>query len=337
MRGKPIQEVLFQHIKEILPVGVSLVDVISGLLHISPDSAYRRIRGETPLVLNEAQVLCHHFHLSLDQLLQFQNHSVVFQSVQIDNAGYTFENYLLGILENLKQIAACRQKQALYLSKDIPFFHHFSFKPLFAFRYFFWMKSILQHPDFTALPFSMHCLPPAVEKLGKEILQLYNAIPSIEIWNTECVNSCIAQVEYYREAGYIESDSDVEAIYEALKQTIEHVKNQAEAGCKYLPHEKPDVKKPNFDLYFNRVVLGDNTIMVLADGKKILYLNYDVLNYMVTRDEAFCNDTYAKLQLLMRRATILSNVSEKQRHIFFNMLLKKIPQHPKRASLNVAT
>jgi len=75
------------------------------------------------------------------------------------------------------------------------------------------------------------------------------------------------------------------------------------------------------------VVLGDNTIMTIVNGKKVLYLNYAVLNYLVTQDETFCNDVYSKLQNLMRRATILSNVSEKQRNIFFNILLKKIPNH----------
>ena len=48
------QDFLFQRIKEMLPQDVSLVDAVSDLLHVSGDSAYRRIRGETPLVLEEA-------------------------------------------------------------------------------------------------------------------------------------------------------------------------------------------------------------------------------------------------------------------------------------------
>jgi hypothetical protein len=48
---------------------------------------------------------------------------------------------------------------------------------------------------------------------------------------------------------------------------------------------------------------------------------------MVTQDEKLCDEVYSKLRMLMRRATILSNVSEKQRNIFFNILLKKIPHH----------
>jgi hypothetical protein len=224
-------------------------------------------------------------------------------------------------------VASFDQKEIIYLTKDFGIFHNFLFRPLFAFRYFFWMKSILQHPDFVHLKFSMDILPQELEDMGQQIIRSYNAIPSIEIWNTECVNSTISQIEYYREAGYFASDEDVEKIYNALRSAIEHLRIEADAGSKFYPGENPDFQKSNFQFYYNRVVLGDNTIMTTLNGKKILYLNYDVLNYMVTQDENFCNDVYSKLQTLMRRATILSNVSEKQRNIFFNILLKKIPTH----------
>ena len=43
------QEFLFHRIKELLPPHASLVDTVAEILHISSDSAYRRIRGETPV------------------------------------------------------------------------------------------------------------------------------------------------------------------------------------------------------------------------------------------------------------------------------------------------
>ena len=92
-----------------------------------------------------------------------------------------------------------------------------------------------------------------------------------------------------------------------------------------MPGESSQMKQENFRFFYNRVVLGDNTILVNIMGKKIVYLPFDVLNYMITRDEAFCENVYEKLQTLMRRATMLSTASEKQRNIFFNILLKKIP------------
>ena len=327
MNTIPLQEYLFRRIKEKLPPEASLVDVVADLLHVSNDSVYRRIRGETPLVLEEAKILCEAFNISLDQIISNKNNSVSFTAFNLNNDNYTFKNYLQDILHNLKLVASFDQKEIIYLNKDLAIFHNFLYRPLFAFRYFFWMKSILQHPEFVPLKFSMNLLPKNIEDIGEQIVKQYNTIPSIEISNTECVNSTISQIEYYREAGYFASEEDVQKIYDALKDSIEHLRVQAELGCKFYPSENPEFQKSNFQLYYNRVILGDNTIMTLINGKKILYLNYDVLNYMVTQDETFCNEVYTKLQTLMRRATILSNVSEKQRNIFFNILLKKIPHH----------
>jgi hypothetical protein len=166
---------------------------------------------------------------------------------------------------------------------------------------------------------------PEIEKKAAEVSRLYKDIPSTEIWNSEGINSMLGQIDLYREAGYITSTRDVALLYDGLRETIEHISHQAEWGCKFLPGENPGVQPNNYNLYFNQVVMGDNVVLVLAEGKKTVYINYDVLNYIATSDEAFCNNTHENLRNLMRRATILSNVSEKQRRVFFNSLLKKIP------------
>jgi hypothetical protein len=320
-----IQDILFQRIKEKLSSNQSLADVISEILFVSNDSAYRRIRGETPLVLDEAQLLCQHFDISLDNFLNIKNPGVVFYTTQLNNDTYSFEKYLTDILNNLKVIASFQQKDIIYLTKDIPLFYDFITKPTFAFHYFFWMKSIMQHPDFVSAKFSMDYLTPTIEKLGEEILRTYCSIPSTEIWNSECVNSSISQIEYYREAGYFNSEEDVKKLYASFQVSIEHLRSQAEIGSKFYPGENPGFRKTNFTFFYNRIVLGDNTILVTVDGKKIVYLNYEVLNYMRTEDESFCTEVQQKLLNLMKRATLISNVGEKQRNIFFNSLIRKIP------------
>lgn len=320
-----MQDYLFQQIKEKLRPSASLADTVSELLNVSADSAYRRIRGETPLVLEEAALLCRHFSISLDTLLSGGGKAVSFMPTHLNNVAYPFEQYLQDILAAFRQMGTQPKKGITYLTKDVPLFYHFMLRPLFAFRYFFWMKSILQHPDFANQKFSFDLLPSSIEQLGQEIVKQYSQIPSTEIWNTECVNSVINQVEYYREAGHFRSDEDIDAIYEALRQTLTHLKEQAAHGCKFLPGENPLTRKSNYRLFYNRVALGDNTILVEADGQKTLYLIYDVLNYMATQDPAFCSEVDAKLQVLMKRSTIISNVSEKQRSVFFNLLLRKIP------------
>ena len=191
------------------------------------------------------------------------------------------------------------------------------------------MKSFLQYESYKDAKFSIDCLTPEIKTLGSEIIKKYMHIPSTEILNTECVDSLIFQIEYYKDAGYFASKSDVRLVYEGLEHQVEHIRDQAEAGCKFLNGENPQYKKDNYKCVFNRVLLGDTTILIITDHLKTLFLNYDALNYMITRDEKFCNDVHNDLINLIKQSTQISSVSEKQRNSFFNILLSKIEARKK--------
>ena len=324
MSEKPIQAYLFQRIKEMLPPDTSLVDTVAAVLHVSQDSAYRRIRGETLLVLEEAKILCEEFGLSLDQLLHATTRSVIFENIELNSSATDFTQYLKGILQELQALHACNQKSITYVTIDIPFFYQLCYQPVFAFRYFFWMKSIADHPDFRQRKFTLDCLPAETEAIGKEILSLYCKIPSAEVWNTECINGTLNQISYYQEAGFVTKE-DVGSIYTALRQTVEHLQLQAECGVKFLPGENPRASKQNFQLFHNRIGLGDNIIFTTSDNGKKIYMNYDALSYLTTTDEAFCTIAQQQFKTIMRRSTLISNVSEKQRNLFFNVLYRKLP------------
>ena len=143
MSAAHIQIQLFQYLKNKLPEQSSLVDEVAKLLGISTDSAYRRIRGETPLVLDEVRELCHHFNLSLDQLLKVKSSSVLFQDIRVQSNLLTYQQFLQGILMQLDSMNNFIRKEIIYMSKDLPVFHNFYYQPLTAFRYYFWMKTSL--------------------------------------------------------------------------------------------------------------------------------------------------------------------------------------------------
>jgi hypothetical protein len=189
------------------------------------------------------------------------------------------------------------------------------------------MKSIIQHPDYRNKQFSFDCLPKQIEQMGQNITRLYNRYASIELWNTECINSILFQIEYYREVGFFRSADDIDVLYESVIETLDHLGSQAEAGAKFLPRENPEFKKKNFQLYFNRVILADNTIFVKVDNRPVVYLNYDVLNYMQTSNEKFCKDTYEMMQNLIRRSTLISSQNESERYKFFNDVKQKLIAH----------
>ena len=319
------QDFLFQWIRELIPAKASLVDTVAEILHVSSDSAYRRIRGETLLVLNEAKLLCDHFQLSLDHLFLLKNHSVVFEHSRLDLAHYDYDRFLLGLLQQLKNMNQSVNPEMIYCSKDLPVFHNFYFRPVFAFRYFFWMRTFIQHPDFQGRKFNMDCLSDATELIGRELTREYAELPSIEILNTECINAIISQIEFCKDAGYFSNPGDIRSIYDSLESTILHLKDQVDYGAKFLPADKnPSGRKKNFNFYYNRVLLGDNTILVSTGQERQVFLNYEALSYLNTKDKDFCDGCYSGLQHLMKKGSIISATSEKQRNIFFGILLGKI-------------
>ena len=175
------QDFLFQRIKEMLPQQESMVDVVADILHVSSDSAYRRIRGETPLVLEEARLLCHHFNLSLDQLLEIKANAVLFNNTRIRSKEYNYRQYLQGLNDQMEALSNFIKKEIIYMSKDLPIFHNFYFTPLIAFRYFFWMKTHLAHPHFEKKQFNFDMLPPDIEQMSRKLAKGYTEVPSTEM------------------------------------------------------------------------------------------------------------------------------------------------------------
>ena len=84
MNSPGIQQLFFKHIKGNLPGHISMVDDLAEVLDISTDSAYRRIRGEKPINLEEMAKLSSHYKVSLDNFLNLQSDTFIF-SGQLKN------------------------------------------------------------------------------------------------------------------------------------------------------------------------------------------------------------------------------------------------------------
>ncbi len=324
MESVKLQHEFFQQIKSKIPSHLSLVEEIAELLNISTDSAYRRIRGEKPISLEEVQKLSSHFRISLDHLLNVRSNSTVFFGDWVDVESFDFGKYLDDMLMQLREIGSGNSSMMYFEAKDIPPFHHFQFQQLAAFKYFFWMKTILAYPDLARENFESHRLAKPIGETGKKIIDAYNKIPSAEIWSVETINSTIRQVEYYREAGVFSKKETVAGLYNELNMLVEHIEKQAECGEKFSLHSKADGNKKNFQLYFNEVILGHNTILSVANNQKTVFINHGVLNYMITRDNLFCDHTHKSMQNIMKKSSLISSVSEKERNRFFNVLKEKI-------------
>jgi plasmid maintenance system antidote protein VapI len=324
MTAVNIQVRFFQHIKSLIPPHIAFVDEIADLLSISTDSAYRRIRGEKPISIDEAATLAAHYKLSMDQFLHLQTDSFIFSGKLANASDHVFEKWMEDALKQLNFMNSFSRKHMTYLAKDIPLFAQFLVPEVTAFKSFLWRKSILHYSELKGMKFSLDKIEEKHIELGKQMAAVYNQIPATDIWNVESINSTIRQIEYYRDAGVFEKESDVTRLYDAVIKLIDHLEKQAELGVKFDVGGTPKANAAAFHMYNNELVLGDNTVCVELDDKKITYLTHSAINYIYTTDETFNAHMYSALQNIIRKSSHLSEVGEKERVRFFNKIRNKI-------------
>lgn len=329
MESLELQQQFFQQLKGRLAPHMSLAEEVADLLSISTDSSYRRIRGEKPISLDELQKLCRHFQVSLDQLMNINSNATIFYGQWADAETFNFENYLSNWLKNLQSINSAKKKLFIYEAKDIPLHHYYQFPLLASFKFFFWMRTILSYDKYLNLSFEDFEAENNLHQTGVEIIRLYNQIPSSELWTYETVNSTLRQVEYFEAAGILKKRETAQDLYNEVDKLVTHVKEQAACGEKFLFGEKPTGKENNFQLFFNEISTGHNTGLAETEGELTVYLNHGVMNYIITRDKKFCESTKKSLENTMRKSTLISTVSEKERNRFFNVLHQKVEEGKK--------
>jgi hypothetical protein len=325
MENNQLQVMFFQFVKSKLPSHLSLVDELADLLEISIDSAYRRIRGEKMISLEEISKIASHFKLSIDQLLNLKaSDAKVFTGNYVTPENFNFDIYLQKMLETLTFLNSFKNKELIHFCKDIVIFYYFPYPELAAFKNFAWMKTILNFPGLAHQPFHCDIFEKSALEIHAKIAKQYSLIPGSEIMNVSNIHTTLYQIEYYKTARMFRSDSELKTIYEQLHKMIDHIEVQAESGVKFMPGEKQTSQSAPYNLYVNDFVIGDNSFLALVEGNRISYMVHGHLNYLVTSDETHTGYQYSFLNNIIHKSILLSKSGEKLRSGFFYLIHEEI-------------
>lgn len=327
MTPTDLQQHLFQFLKEQLPPHISMVDELCELLDLSPDSVYRRIRGEKPITLTELKRICERYHLSLDQMLQLENESVIFSAPGLNNGPASMEDYLNGVLKQFQYFNSFDTKVIRYICKDAPIWYFYLFPELAAFKTFFWAKTINNQEDLQSARFSIKDFPyTSCYQTGQRIMEEYAKLESYELWNLESIHSTVSQINYYKETGIFASKDDEQQVRESLLKLIDHLEMQTEEGKKFKAGAGSSVYSAPLHFYTNELILGSNTILLSLGNQHLTMVTYRVLSYLITRDTRFFQSALANFEILKSKSSYISRTGEKERIRFFNAMRQRIQQ-----------
>ena len=319
-----IQLQFFNQIRSLLPAHISLSEKIASLLDISIDSSYRRIRGEKELSFEELSRLCIEFNISLDQILNLGEGKVLFSGRFISPEKFRFEDALRQILKQLQRINSFEEKKLIYQNKDISIFFYLMFPDMIAFKYYVWMKSHFQFPEFKNTPFSFDILTEEQENLIRQIKQSFITIPSIEIMNPDNILTDLRQIEYFKVTQAFQSAEDLNRIYEGVEKMIAHLELLAQRGQKFLPGEDMDKEGCPHTIYVHDFHYGDNEAVALVGENKMTVLTHSAINVITTNDQKMSEYSWEFMQNIIRKSTLISVTGEKARTRFFNLIRERI-------------
>jgi len=320
-----IQSQFLSKIDDLIPPGSSMVVELSDLLEISTDSAYRRMRGETLLSIDEIIRLCDHFRISFDAFSRKESGLVTFRYSNIEPKSESFIQYLQSLKDDLTLISKSKDSQIIYACEDIPVFHHYGFDQIADFKMYYWMRSIMNVPELDNSFFDPSVLPSELRALSKDIIRLYSTIPSIEIWSETTIQSTLKQIEFYYESGMFKNREDALAVCDSLRTEISAIQKMAENSRKFTGEQAAETTATkNYELYFSDIELTNNCVLVKMEKARAVYLGHFSFYTMATMNETYCDKTEHWLNSIIKKSTLISGVSEKQRYQFFRKAYKML-------------
>jgi hypothetical protein len=316
-----IQSLFLEKVKDQLPPNLSLADELAEVLNISRDSAYRRIRGDTVLSLDETKIICHRYGVSIDGLLSPAADMVSFKLTVLNAETFPFDKYLLSVYENLEMISRVESKEVIWYAKDLPIWHYFQYPRLSAFKLYFWDKTFVRGSRLRTEKYNQNLVSKELIALGLRVWEKYTVIPSTEILNYEALNATLRQIEFAYECGMFSSKEAALQLLEDCVVMLNHIKVEAEEGLKST---QGTAGSGAFNLYLNEVLIGDNSVLFRIGDKRMVFITANQFNILSTTHEHFCKLMEDYVANMVNKSTLISHTAERERSKFFNRMDKKV-------------
>lgn len=317
MQTRSTQIFFLEKVKESVSDNVSLVAELAELLHISMDSAYRRLRGDTDLSFEEAVLISNKYGVSLDNFANVKAQGAVLFKYEPITSQDSFVRYLKGILKELELIKS-HNGNMIYQATVLPFFYSLGSEYFTMFKYFTWNRYIHNIDAFQIDKIESSEDYLYIKDLLRKIYRLYEQIDTVEVWTEETIDSTINQIKYFKDLGVFKDKHELTLVCEEVKNIIvmlhkQTVEKQKASGAKY-------------DLYMSELSLDNTYIVTRYNDQSRVYLRHQFMNTMNTNEASFCEEQIADIQKTIQKSSLLSGASEKQRSNFFKKMSQKIDE-----------
>jgi hypothetical protein len=161
-------------------------------------------------------------------------------------------------------------------------------------------------------------------------LQIYNSIPSKEIFDQELMRGFLRQLHYYYKSHLFEDPEYALFLCDRILLFSNHLKAQADVGKKFIFGTEAPASGNEFQLFLNETINTDSNFYYKAKDLEGLYLTHNIMNYLHTEDQQYVKDTRFIIDKHIANSSLISVVNEKERNNFFFEFNRTINSFKKR-------
>ena len=309
---------LFEMIRKLTPENQSSVVVISNLLGISIDAVYRRMRCETMLDFEELIVLCNHFGISLDHLINnTATNNIQCRYIPLDLRDMKrCSVYLQNMAASVESVRSAPDGEIIFTVVDIPICYYSAYKELSLFKLFSLNSSLYgftgSYDDFVK-DVDLNDLITGYEKVFKN----YQQCPTTEIWAYYAFDRILSMLGYHHVLGHFSNKNFPLLLCEQLLDLNATMHRWAEQGTKGR-------KNTPYKFYVSEIDLCNTFVLFRKHGTINCDLKLFNINHFDIFDLQFCREIENWLNSAIQSSTLISGSSEIQRYQFFNRQRQKI-------------
>lgn len=309
-----ISKKILEAIKNIQETKYFPAELLSELLHISTDAAYRRLSGKVDLTLEEAVKLCSKYNLSIDNLTSISNKKISFDYFALFNEHFTdsYSVYLSALESSLQEVITTNGN-IFVAAADIPIGFLLRYPKLMAFKLYCW-KNDMVGPNKQVLFTTKAELNPYSQFFAR-FPKLYEKANSSELWCKHTFSSFIESLTFYKELSLIPDEA-----LSILKNNLHDLLKDAES----FANEGNKGGGGRFELYLSPLTLANSIFLLDRNDKMTSFLKMYSINSIWTSNTLYCSEQKKWFEALINSSTKISGSGMKERKRFFEDIHKQV-------------
>ncbi len=285
------------------------VDTLTDLFSLSREGAYRRLRGEIQLTLDEAVILAKKLEVSIDNLIEINREDkYAFHILPYTNT--TMEKYYQTMEDIAKSYIFVKNDPLSYsyiVGKVFAPTFYFKYKEFTRFTLFRWIHLVQNGTKYMSL--SSVAIPPKLENLYQPFIDATTQVSTTHILNDFLFTAVAKDIDYFHMIKLL-SKNDVEILKQQMLMIIDDIEDVAMRGA-YKNGAKVSI-------YITDTYFDTSYHYIFGNGFEACGVGAYGLNFLSCQNSRVARDHKIWIESLIKYSTSITQCGEAQRLAFFN-------------------